>query len=73
MIVETRLLEVYTFLKEDHVFLRQDGEDEVEGMYRVMEMPEAEVMAKRRALVSLAEELTISSTDMIRRIINRVA
>ena len=72
MIVEPRLLEVYTFLKEDHVFLRHNGEDEVEGMYRVMEMPEAVIMAKRRALVSLAEELTTDSTDKIRRIINSV-
>lgn len=72
MIVESKLLEVYTFLKQEHVFLRHKEEDEVDCMYRVMEMPEDVVMAKRRALVTLAEELTHDSANMIGKLLNIV-
>ena len=61
LIAEQKLLDVYSFFKAEHTFLRLPGEDEVAAMYRIMRMGEAEVMARRKALAKLAEELTLDS------------
>eukprot|EP00199_Chlamydomonas_sp_CCMP681_P001055 CAMPEP_0119116000 /NCGR_PEP_ID=MMETSP1180-20130426/52044_1 /TAXON_ID=3052 ORGANISM="Chlamydomonas cf sp, Strain CCMP681" /NCGR_SAMPLE_ID=MMETSP1180 /ASSEMBLY_ACC=CAM_ASM_000741 /LENGTH=443 /DNA_ID=CAMNT_0007105111 /DNA_START=18 /DNA_END=1349 /DNA_ORIENTATION=+ len=61
LIAEQRLLDTYTFLGPEHVFLRLPGESEAVAMYRVASLPEEEVLSRRRALLELREELTRSA------------
>ncbi len=55
------------------MFLRLPEEDEVQAMYRILGMPEAEVMAKRQALARLAEELTQQSMAAFKEILESAA
>ena len=64
MIADQQLLDTYTFFTERHVFLRQDNEDEAAAMYRITGMPEAEILAKRAALVELRAQLNTRSTQL---------
>lgn len=73
LIAEQKLLDVYTFFKAEHTFLRLPGEDEVAAMYRIMRMGEAEVMARRAALAKLAEELTQGSMSAFRDMLGMAA
>ncbi|KAG2491250.1 hypothetical protein HYH03_010457 [Edaphochlamys debaryana] len=57
LIAEQKLLDVYTFMSEKHVFLRQPGEDEAAAMVRVMALPEAEILTRRRAMCELQKEM----------------
>eukprot|EP00798_Chlamydomonas_sp_ICE-L_P019961 gene19961-26669_t len=58
LIANELMLTTYTFLTEKHVFLRQQGEDEVAAMYRIHEMPEEEIVSRREALIELRKQMT---------------
>mmetsp|Transcript_17798 Transcript_17798/g.38324 ORF Transcript_17798/g.38324 Transcript_17798/m.38324 type:complete len:401 (+) Transcript_17798:100-1302(+) len=64
VIAEQRLLDTYTFLTPDHVFLRQPGEDEAAAMYRIARMREEEVLARRQALGELRDQMNARARDM---------
>ena len=70
LIAEQRLIDTYTFLKSEHVFLRLTGEDEVGAMYRIMgQVPEGEIFKKKQALMDLAKELVASSSKLLSTLI----
>ncbi len=43
--------------REEHVFLRQPGEDEAAAMLRVLAMDEKQVFARRKALCKLRDDM----------------
>lgn len=70
LIAEQRLIDTYTFLKPEHIFLRESGEDEVAAMYRIMDrMTESEIFNKKKALAKLAKELVGSSSQLMSNLI----
>ncbi|KAG2482312.1 hypothetical protein HYH03_018754 [Edaphochlamys debaryana] len=67
IIANRELQAVYSFLKEEHVFLQGEAEEEVDVMARVMAMDEAAIFAKRAAVCRLREDLGRGAAEMIRR------
>ncbi|KAG2440176.1 hypothetical protein HXX76_004289 [Chlamydomonas incerta] len=57
VIAEQRLLDTYTFLSEEHVFLRQPDEDEAAAMARIAALPDQAIFAKREALCELRRQM----------------
>ena len=68
LIAEQRLLDTHPYIKEEHVFLRQPGEDEVAAMYRIVQLPDDVIMAKRAAVARLREHLITRSTEKFRKL-----
>ncbi|EFJ50229.1 hypothetical protein VOLCADRAFT_104053 [Volvox carteri f. nagariensis] len=57
MIVTQKMLDVYSFFKEEHVFLQRPGEREVDVMMRILSMEDDVIFNRRRALCQLRQEL----------------
>ena len=72
IIADTALLEAYGFLTEEHVFLRGNNEDEAAAMYRVAQMPEAEVFARRHALVALRQKMDERMDGVFRELLRPI-
>ncbi|GAX79067.1 hypothetical protein CEUSTIGMA_g6507.t1 [Chlamydomonas eustigma] len=72
LIAEQRLLDTYTFFTPEHVFLRKEGEDEVAAMYRIMGMPEEEIMFKRASILTLAHHLQTQSATFFQEIMQNL-
>ncbi|PNH06755.1 hypothetical protein TSOC_006819 [Tetrabaena socialis] len=67
-IIATReFLKVYSFFRPEHVFQQEPGEDEVGAMLRVLRMDEAVIMAKRRALCELRQQLGQKAARLLLR------
>ncbi|KAG2498446.1 hypothetical protein HYH03_003703 [Edaphochlamys debaryana] len=66
IIASRAILDVYTFLRNEHVFLQGEGEGEVDVMVRVLAMDDAALFAKRSALCKLREEMARRSAQVIR-------
>ncbi|KAG2488894.1 hypothetical protein HYH03_012524 [Edaphochlamys debaryana] len=57
LVATRQFLKVYSFLGEEHVFVQEDGEDEMDTMIRVMTMGDEELFKRRRALAALRVQL----------------
>ncbi|KAG2499815.1 hypothetical protein HYH03_002108 [Edaphochlamys debaryana] len=66
IIASRAILDVYTFLGEEHVFLQGEGEAEVDVMVRVLALDEAAVLAKRAAVCRLREEMGRRAAAVVR-------
>ncbi|KXZ48602.1 hypothetical protein GPECTOR_26g505 [Gonium pectorale] len=58
---------------ERHVFLRRPDEDEVSAMARIMQMPEAEVFARRTALCELQREMNAQADGLLAAYLRQAA
>ncbi|KXZ47353.1 hypothetical protein GPECTOR_36g76 [Gonium pectorale] len=66
-IIATReFLDAYSFLSEDHVFLQYPGEREANVMRRVLELDDATIFGKRRALCALRQRLGQQAAAVLR-------
>lgn len=70
LVADQKLLDTYTFLGPEHVFLRAPDEDEVQAMYRIVAMSEQDVLARRTALERLAQQLNAQAGDAFRALLN---
>ncbi|KAG1678796.1 hypothetical protein FOA52_012836 [Chlamydomonas sp. UWO 241] len=69
LIADAQLMKVYSFLAPEHVFMKQSGENDVAAMYRILTLPLAEVMAKRRAVAALAARLNAQAATDFREML----
>ncbi|GIL64583.1 hypothetical protein Vafri_18474 [Volvox africanus] len=73
MIATREILDVYTFFKEDHVFVQRPGEREVDVMARVIALDDAAIFARRRALCQLRQALGQQAAAMLREALQDVS
>ncbi|KAG2497193.1 hypothetical protein HYH03_004782 [Edaphochlamys debaryana] len=66
LVATRQLLTVYSFLREEHVFVQEDGEGEVDAMIRAMAMGDEELFERRRALAALRVQLGSRAAAVLR-------
>lgn len=66
LIADRQLLLAYTYLDEEDVYLREEGEDEVDAMARICRLPQAERHGKAERLLAKNAEMAMEASSVMR-------